>query len=317
MRVINAFKIAIGNFGLVFKNILYKIIVFAVFATAVWFTLNISLTPFIEQLKPVLKDVAEIIKALLKGQSGVSATNSSALTAHFNEFLSYISANVGSIVLAALICVLIVYLYRFFAGISDCTLMILVNGHMSSLSHRGYLGVMFENLKKIVVYQLIDAVLAIVYYALVFAVEFLLFRFLTPYLTVLVVFLGVCILAFSIGVYSSCLSQVMANMIVGGLGVKQSFIKGLNPGKKYFWRMFSAYLSVNLLYVYLFVSMGVFTFGAGSVLVSAFFTLMIVCMRLVDYYTINAGKYFIDYDNIIVPKELRENDEQLLNDVEI
>ena len=28
-------------------------------------------------------------------------------------------------------------------------------------------------------------------------------------------------------------------------------------------------------------------------------------------------KYFIDYDNIIVPKELRENDEQLLNKVEI
>ena len=317
MRVINAFKIAIGNFGLVFKNILYKIIVFAVFATAVWFTLNISLTPFIEQLKPVLKDIAEIIKSLLQGQNGVSATNSSALTAHFNEFLAYISANVGSIVVAALICILIVYLYRFFAGISDCTLMILVNGHMSSLSHRGYLGVMFENLKKIVVYQLIDAVLAIVYYALVFAVEYLLFRFLTPYLTVLVVFLGVCILAFSIGVYSSCLSQVMANMIVGGLGVKQSFIKGLNPGKKHFWRMFSAYLSVNLIFVYLVISMGVFTLGAGSVLVSAFFTLMTVCMRLVDYYTINVKKYFIDYDNIIIPKELRENDEQLLNDVEI
>lgn len=317
MRVINAFKIAIGNFGLIFKNILYKIIVFAVFATAVWFTLNISLTPFIEQLKPVLHDIAEIVKDLLRGQNGVSATNSSDLTAHFNEFLTYISANVDNIVVAVLICVLIVYLYRFFAGISDCTLMILVNGHMSSLSHRGYLGVMFENLKKIVVYQLIDAVLAIVYYALVFAVEYLLFKFLAPYLTVVVVFVGVCILAFSIGVYSSCLSQVMANMIVCGLGVKQAFIKGLNPGKKYFWRMFSAYLSVNLVYVYLFISMGVFTLGAGSVLISAFFTLMIVCMRLVDYYTINAKKYFIDYDTIIVPKELRENDEQLLNDVEI
>lgn len=317
MRVINAFKIAIGNFGLVFKNILYKTIIFALFATAVWFTLNISLTPFIEQLKPVLQDVAEIIKALLRGQSGVSATNSSNLTAHFNEFLAYISANVGSIVIAALICVLIVYLYRFFAGLSDCTLMILVDGHMSSLSHRGYLGVMFENLKKIVVYQLIDAVLAIVYYAVVFFVEFILFKFLAPYLTVIVVFLGVCILVFSVGIYSSCLSQVMANMIVGGLGVKQAFIKGLHPGKKYFWRMFSAYLSVNLIYVYLFISMGVFTLGAGSVLIAAFFTLMTVCMRLIDYYTINVKRYFIDYDNIVVPKELRENDEQLLNDVEI
>ena len=40
-------------------------------------------------------------------------------------------------------------------------------------------------------------------------------------------------------------------------------------------------------------------------------------MRLVDNYTINKKKYFIDYDNIIVPKELRENDEQLLNKVDI
>ena len=40
-------------------------------------------------------------------------------------------------------------------------------------------------------------------------------------------------------------------------------------------------------------------------------------MRQVDYFTINKMKYFIDYDNIIVPKELRENDEQLLNKVEI
>ena len=31
MRVINAFKIALGNFGLIFKNILYKAILFVVF----------------------------------------------------------------------------------------------------------------------------------------------------------------------------------------------------------------------------------------------------------------------------------------------
>ena len=40
-------------------------------------------------------------------------------------------------------------------------------------------------------------------------------------------------------------------------------------------------------------------------------------MKTVDYYVIHTRKYFIDYDNIVVPKELRENDEQMLKDVEI
>ena len=44
---------------------------------------------------------------------------------------------------------------------------------------------------------------------------------------------------------------------------------------------------------------------------------MIVAMRLVDYYIIHVKKYFIDYDNIFIPKDLRENDEQLLNKVDI
>ena len=62
---------------------------------------------------------------------------------------------------------------------------------------------------------------------------------------------------------------------------------------------------------------GIALVGVGTVLVSSFCALMIVAMRLVDYYIIHVKKYFIDYDNIIIPKELRENDEQLLNKVDI
>ena len=212
---------------------------------------------------------------------------------------------------------LIIYLYRFVAGISDATLMILVDGHMSSLSHRKYLGVMFENLKKIVVYQLIDAVLAIVYYSIVCAIEYFLVGYLISYAPAVVLFVGACVLVFAATLYSTCLSQVMTNMIIGGMGVKAAFAKGLFPQRKYFWKMFAAYLSVIIAYVYLAVSSIVFTFGVGTVLVSSFCSLMIVAMRLVDYYIIHVKKYFIDYDNIIIPKELRENDEQLLNKVDI
>ena len=317
MRVINALKIAINNFGLVFKNLLYKTIVFIVFATGVCLTLKISLRPFIENLQPVIQDIIEIVKSLVRGGKDVAATGSASLNTHFGEFVQYLNDHLGSIAATGIICVLIVYLYRFFAGISDATLMILVDGYMSSLSHRKYLGVMFENLKKIVVYQLIDAVLAIVYYALVFAVEYFLVGYLISYAPAVVLFVGACVLVFAATLYSTCLSQVMTNMIIGGMGVKESFAKGLFPKREYFWKMFAAYLSVIIVYVYLAVSSVIFTFGVGTVLISSFCALMIVAMRLVDYYIIHVKKYFIDYDNIIIPKELRENDEQLLNKVDI
>ena len=176
---------------------------------------------------------------------------------------------------------------------------------------------MFENLKKIVVYQLIDAVLAIVYYSIVGAIEYFLVGYLISYAPAVVLFVGACVLVFAATLYSTCLSQVMTNMIIGGMGVKAAFAKGLFPQRKYFWKMFAAYLSVIIAYVYLAVSSIVFTFGVGTVLVSSFCALMIVAMRLVDYYIIHVKKYFIDYDNIIIPKELRENDEQLLNKVDI
>ncbi len=294
---------------------------FTVFATGVWLTLKISLRPFLEKLSPVLKDVIELLKGLVQGGAANSSTvteqASSVLVADFEAFLAYINGNVNSIALAGLICVLIAYLYRFFAGISDSTTMILVNGHMSSLTHGKYLGAMFENLRKIVVYQLIDAVLSIVYYALVFVLEYLLLRYVAQYAAVPVVFFGVCAFFFAATLYATCMSQVMTNMLVGGMGLKEAFAKGLFPKKQYFWKMFAAYLSVIIICVYLSISTAVFTFGVGTVMVLSFFTVMKVCMKLVDYYIINVKKYFIDYDNIVIPKELRENDEQLLNKVDI
>lgn len=318
MRVINAFKIALGNFGLIFKNILYKAILFVVFAAGLYVTLRISLKPMLENLAPVLKDIADIVKSLVQNQKAFTANGTdSPLIADFQVFINGIVSHFANIVWAVVICILIIYLYRIFSGVSNSTMLIMIDEHMSSLSHRPYLSVMFENLRKIIRFQLIDAMIAIVYYALVAAVVFVIVYLVAPFVPLVAVFLGVSVLTFAVTIYSTCMSQVSTKMIIGGMKAKEAFKKGLFPSKEYFWKMFSAYLSVTMLYVYLAVSMLFFTLGVGTVIISSFYALMISCMRLVDNYTINKKKYFIDYDNIIVPKELRENDEQLLNKVDI
>ena len=199
MRVINAFKIALGNFGLIFKNILYKAILFVVFAAGLYVTLRISLKPMLENLAPVLKDIADIVKSLVQNQKAFTANGTdSPLIADFQVFINGIVSHFANIVWAVVICILIIYLYRIFSGVSNSTMLIMIDEHMSSLSHRPYLSVMFENLRKIIRFQLIDAMIAIVYYALVAAVVFVIVYLVAPLVPLVAVFLGVSVLTFAV-----------------------------------------------------------------------------------------------------------------------
>ena len=119
------------------------------------------------------------------------------------------------------------------------------------------------------------------------------------------------------GLYNTFTSQFMANAIIEKKSLKLSLKEGLRPKKKYFWKMYASYTLINVVVYYLFSSSLVFTFGVGTVFLIPLASIFVCGMKTMDYYVINTRKYFIDYDNIVVPKELRENDEQLLKDVEI
>lgn len=315
MRLINAFKIAANNFSLAFRDILYKTVVFVLLGSILGFILKINLKPFFDKLSPVIKDVTDILTSIMK--NGDYAEIAASLKTNLASLKDYFANHIGNLFALTGISILFVFLYRFLSGVSDCTILILVNGYMGTLSHRGYVGVMLENLKKIVVYQLIDALISIVYFLFVALINGLLLKMTLGVMPLIAVFLCAAFTFFAGALYSTCLSQVMSNMLVGNMKFKEAFKKGILPKKNYFWKMFAAYLVVLVGFTYIATTTAFFTLGVGTVLAMAFFTVLMATMRQVDYFTINKMKYFIDYDNIIVPKELRENDEQLLNKVEI
>ncbi|MBQ7373984.1 MAG: hypothetical protein IJW64_05435 [Clostridia bacterium] len=313
MRARNALKIAMGNYSLVFKNLLYKFAVFSIFALSLGLILKIAINPFVEAFRPVLKALWGVVTAIVSGDAHDSAR--ALLKGEFNVFLTFLSDNIGGIVWMVVIVVVFVLVYRFVTGVSDCTLMILVNGHMTDMSHRGYLVVMIENLKKILVYQLIDAFSTVIYSVVVGVIVWGVFKLLILVMPLLALFGCGLVLVLAVALYSTVFSQVMANLLIGGhKSVKTAFASGFVPKKEYFFKMFASYLAVALIIVYLYVSVAIFTFGVGLLLLIPFSSLLVVCMKTVDFFTINKKKYFVDYDTIVVPKELRENDEKLLSD---
>lgn len=314
MRLINAFKIAVNNYVLVFKNLLYKAIVLALFATVLGLILKVRFKPMIEQFQPVLAEAKKILSALT---DGTLTEQASALKTALLGFVEYLSGNVGSLVTTVFIVVLFFYLYRFVSTVSDAVLTILVYDYMSSLSHMGYLTTLAENFKKIIVYQLIETLVSLVWDFFIGAVGYFLFLGLLKAEPVLSVFFTGTLFVLAFSVKQTCMSQVRAQMLIVGEKTVASFRNGLRLTRKNFLRMMSTYFTTSVVFLYLVVTVSIFTLGIGDIILLPFSSLFLVCLKQVDYFVNNKKKYFIDYDTIVVPKELRENDEQLLSDVEI
>ena len=314
MRLINAFKIAVNNYVLVFKNLLYKAIVLALFATVLGLILKVRFKPLIEQFQPVLAEVKKILPALT---DGTLTEQASALKTALLGFVEYLSGNVGSLVTTVFIVVLFFYLYRFVSTVSDAVLTILIYDYMSSLSHMGYLTTLAENFKKIIVYQLIETLVSLIWDFFIGAVGYFLFLGLMKAEPVLSVFFTGTLFVLAFSVKQTCMSQVRAQMLIVGEKTVASFRNGFRLTRKNFLRMMSTYFTTSVVFLYLGVTVSLFTLGIGDIIFLPFSSLFLVCLKQVDYFVNNKKKYFIDYDTIVVPKELRENDEQLLSDVEI
>jgi hypothetical protein len=59
------------------------------------------------------------------------------------------------------------------------------------------------------------------------------------------------------------------------------------------------------------------SFGAGAILTVPLTYMLIDVLGLTSFFEINKMKYYITYDIKYIPKELRDNDEHLLNQMNI
>ena len=111
MRLRNALKIAIANYALVLKNLIYKIIIFAIFSLSLGLILRLALSPFIERLRPVLQSLWSVIVAIVNGEN--HELTISLLKTDFGAFKEYLSSNVGGLVWTVIIVLVFSIIYCF------------------------------------------------------------------------------------------------------------------------------------------------------------------------------------------------------------
>ena len=112
--------------------------------------------------------------------------------------------------------------------------------------------------------------------------------------------------------------MVPAKMVCENTGVLKSFkdsFKGLSF--KTMLERFISYFVLRLIVFSTSILFSITTFYVSLLVTIPLYSITYMAVRFIDYYTVHHNKYFITYDNIVIPKEHRTKGEQLLNKVDI
>ena len=204
----------------------------------------------------------------------------------------------------------------FFMGLSNYAVGELTNDHMSSMSHPSFVVSLFKNLGKACQFSLLDVLFSFLFFLAGFGVSLLIFLFAFEDVPLLAVSLSVLVFILVLSLKLSFLSGFMPAMIADGLPVGKALKKSFEIPEKQFGRLYSGYLVYCLVVLYLNLSFTIFTFFVGLILTLPLTFFFLVNMQFVNYYTLEKKKYYVTFDEKVIPKELRE-DESILKDMDL
>ena len=305
MALRNAFRLLGTNFSLVWKNLSYKLIVFAVFGgIMVAFGLHI-----VETLKSAgfFNDLSEFWSNMFAMST---LEFNIALVDLLNSGADIVISNLASLSLNLIaICVAFIFLCVF-VNMAQLPMTDVIKGHMSSLTKFGFCGAYLRNfwnsLKQGIVLFLVKlpfwAIIVVSgYYVLNLMTLSSIWAILSPMLFALIAIIVISIQNTVFACFTPCLA-------LHNCGV----FKALNMGGKTVSKRFYRTWSNNIVFVvFAFVINFVcarYTYGVSLLVTLPATIVMNTIFNLVVYYESQGMRYYIDSNTIIYSKEFSEQD---------
>ena len=323
MAIKRAFRLLTDNFSNVFKLLLYRLVMGALFIGLSYFILDLGLRSLLEgeEMQHVIKMVGDFFEALLSGRTtyleSFQANFTEALKALFVAFTADLSSIIGSFA-----GVVVLYLvFRFLNGIATFGMMSICFDRMSAFGKMSFSAAYFENLGRGVRYHLLYVPLSFVYDVLSLVLCWFFF-FYTPSLmggtTVLGVLLG---LSLTIAVYIvlQSLKMTFISSWMPYAVEHKEVMKGLRDSftlKGKFCRRFVSFLLAIYLMVTINVVCGFCTLGSFLFITLPASALYLLWLQLVLYYHENGRKYYLHARKVVGDAETMPVESEIDADLE-
>ena len=320
MKISNGLRIATSNKTLTFKVLLYKLVVMLIASIFIVIFSSRIISPVLNSAE--FKSIIGIVKKIVVNYFDVNQSAGDAISAELSTAIAglyaFILSMQGEILISAIVLFVIVQVIKFFFSICDYVVAVNINEHMSSMRHAEFFSTLFDNFKQAIIYALYRTLMLLLYNVVIIAATILLIIFTLKELGIMAISLVFFIVFASIALRLSCVGHILPKMTCENKGPFRSFTEGFK-GKniKVFFERFISYLVMVVGSFAVILLSSIVTFLVALLITIPFVSVAFISIRYVDYYTHNHKKYYLTFDDIVVPKELRPNDENLLNKVDI
>ncbi|MBO5851026.1 MAG: hypothetical protein J6R29_01690 [Clostridia bacterium] len=320
MKFTNAIKIATANKWLCLKTLIYKSVVIIATIVSLFLFANIVIEPILksQEVANVINATRNVIKNFILMNQGEEIELGVVLKTSINSLLINVKNMTTEIVLVVIAMFLVIAFAVFLLSLGDYSIGVNVYEHTSSMLHAGFFSTLFENFKKASIYALYKTLFLMVYYTLGIALILFVIISTAKFLGLYVVTLALLLFFIENSLCLTLSGLVLPKMICEKVSPIKAFKTSFKKGEcqLFFSRLISYFLMTITMYVVGVVSV-VSTFFVALLIIIPLSSIAYIALKFVDYYSIIKVKYYITYDEIVVPKELRTNDEHLLNKVDI
>ena len=326
MKSNHALKIATELKGLTFKTLLARLCIYALTAGLIvlfaWGAISpiINSTLFREDVSALIKSLKTLVLEFLNPETLEPSITAETINANVSAVTMHIYDNLSGIIWALIAIFLVWQLAVFLSSICDYTIAVNINNHMSSLIKTKFFLPLIENFKGACKYGLYMVVMLLIYNTVVISICYLFGLIFIKTFGLLALSLILFTFVSTFSIRFALIGHVLPKMICEDKKPLTAFrecFKDLKGKGNLFFERFGEYFFMIII-VFVINALSAFVTFYVSLLVTVPLTIIIFkTLKFVGYYTENKKKYFINYDEIYVPKELRKNDENLLNEVDI
>ncbi len=320
MKVTNGIKIAMANKPLCYKILFSRTLISSIFTIIGFLIAKIAIDDITAslQFENLIDTFRTILGNFIDINDEANANAGALISASFTALWEFIKTDYDKVLIVGLGILAIIQLAKFFTGICDYVAAVNVNAHMSSLHHAKFFSTLAEHISPALRYATYCVISLFLYNAFIIATSLLLFILLFNVLGLFAFTLVLFFILFADAFRLMIVGMVPAKMVCEGCSATTAFKQAFKGVEfRVMVERFISYFTMRLMAIVVTAVAAIVTFGVSIIVTLPLISVSYIAVRFVDYYTINTKKYYINFDNIVIPKELRTKGEQLLSHVDV
>ncbi len=316
MYLTNAFKVLVSNFHLNYKVLIYRFIVALILISLVVAIVLPSLLPVIDDMKDLgVMDMAQSVfdKFVALDFSGESLTSSVAnLIAMASDVLSN---HANDLIYTYIVIAVLIFLAFFLNAFGSVPTTEVLYGSMEFQAKYLFSSSLLVKFKTSLKYALLSMVIVLPIDLLIIVVTALILFAVFGDVPIL---LGFFASMFFIAAYSlrkTIVSTWLAVMVYENLGAWKSFVRGWHIMSEKFGKIYSTQFVLLMIEIVGVMTFGIFTLGVGFIFAPGIILVIDSALSLVIYCNITGKRYYVDYNEIVVPKKIKDKEQNFSYDL--